>query len=274
MYRPLLTGFFAVVLFGNSSLAAGAGVTTRVHRVAAGESLAAIAASAHISLGELARLNDIEGETRRLPAGTVLALTSDASATQGPSDSLYSADRARSRAFATASEMPTMDADLRMWSAPAKNKASAFAMDASGESDAMNRLARGIASRTSRMAMSLTRDAMRYIGTPYVFGGTSPSGFDCSGYVQHVYGMLGIALPRTADAQFYAGRSTRGHMVAGDLVFFQTYLPGPSHVGIYLGTGRFIHSSSHGVRISRLHDRYWASRYLGAKRMSSRLASS
>ena len=238
--------------------------------MAAGESLASIASNAHISLEELARLNDIEGETQRLPAGTVLALTADSS---GTSDALSEERQARLQTFVTASEMPTVDADLQMWSAPSKSGTTAYAMDASGDSDAMHRLARGIGRRSSLMALSLTRDAMRYIGTPYVFGGTSPSGFDCSGYVQHVFGMLGIALPRTADAQFYAGRSTRGHMVAGDLVFFQTYLPGPSHVGIYLGTGRFIHSSSHGVRISRLRERYWASRYLGAKRVSSRLAS-
>jgi cell wall-associated NlpC family hydrolase len=133
-------------------------------------------------------------------------------------------------------------------------------------SGSIRRLAHLIVNRTSSIAASLTRNAMRYIGTPYVFGGTSPSGFDCSGYTQHIFAMLGIQLPRTADAQYYAGRRIQGEMSAGDLVFFQTYLPGPSHVGIYLGGGRFIHSSSHGVMISRLADSYWASRYLGAKR--------
>ena len=262
-----------MLLIGNSSLAASAGVNAERHRVAPGESLASIASGAHISLGELARLNDIEGATERLPAGTMLALTSDAAESHGGTFDLSAEDRGATPASGIASEMPTADADLQMWSASKSHGAPVFAADPLEKSDTIHRFARGIVSRTSLIAMSLTRDAMRYIGTPYVFGGTSPSGFDCSGYVQHVFGMLGIALPRTADAQFYAGHSTRGHMVAGDLVFFQTYLPGPSHVGIYLGTGRFIHSSSHGVHISRLRDHYWAARYLGAKRVTSRVAS-
>ena len=130
----------------------------------------------------------------------------------------------------------------------------------------LHRLANRILRRTSTIAVSLTKNAMQFIGTPYVFGGTSPSGFDCSGYTQHVFAAIGIHLPRTADAQYYAGATIRGDLVAGDLVFFQTYEPGPSHVGIYLGNGHFIHSSSHGVGVSALSERYWANRYLGAKR--------
>ena len=122
------------------------------------------------------------------------------------------------------------------------------------------------------MATSLTRSALRFIGTPYVFGGTSTSGFDCSGYVQHVFALRGLHIPRTADAQFYAGSKAVGGPRPGDLVFFQTYEPGPSHVGIYLGNGRFAHaSSSHGVMVSSLSDSYWAPRYLGAKRLIASL---
>ncbi len=74
---------------------------------------------------------------------------------------------------------------------------------------------------------TLTRNAMRFLGVPYVFGGTSSSGFDCSGYVQHVFAMLGHHIPRTADAQYDAGKRVAGaSMVAGDLVFFQTYADG------------------------------------------------
>lgn len=127
----------------------------------------------------------------------------------------------------------------------------------------------GVLARTSKIAAELTRSALKFLGVPYVFGGTSTSGFDCSGYVQHVFATLGIALPRTADAQFDAGHRVVGGMKPGDLVFFQTYEPGPSHVGIYLGGGKFVHASSHGVMVSRLSESYWAARFIGAKRFLS-----
>ncbi len=214
-------------------------------------------------MAELARVNGLEG-TGVLEPGSVLALKDDATATEsGPQFEISPEVRAQLKALEVASNMPSKNADLQMWSGGSGAVDSALDKHA----DAIHRFARGIISRTSSIAMSLTRSAMRFIGTPYVFGGTSPSGFDCSGYVQHVFAMLGIALPRTADAQFYAGHPTTGGIHAGDLVFFQTYEPGPSHVGIYIGAGKFIHSSSHGVMISRISESYWASRYLGAKRV-------
>jgi cell wall-associated NlpC family hydrolase len=130
------------------------------------------------------------------------------------------------------------------------------------------RFAGGILARTSKLATLLTHSAMRFLGTPYVFGGTTPAGFDCSAFVQHVFAMAGIALPRTADAQYDVGKPAVGGPRPGDLVFFQTYEPGVSHVGIYLGKGKFVHaSSSHGVMVSHLSESYWASRYVGAKRL-------
>jgi peptidoglycan DL-endopeptidase CwlO len=131
----------------------------------------------------------------------------------------------------------------------------------------IDRFAGGILARTSKIAQRLTSSALRFLGVPYIFGGTTASGFDCSGFVQHVFAMLGIGLPRTADAQYDIGRPAVGGPRPGDLVFFDTY-GGVSHVGIYLGKGKFVHaSSSHGVMISRLSESYWASRYMGAKRL-------
>jgi cell wall-associated NlpC family hydrolase len=136
------------------------------------------------------------------------------------------------------------------------------------ERGGFGRFAGGILARTSKIATELTRSALRFLGTPYVFGGTTPEGFDCSAYVQHVFAMVGISLPRTADAQYDFGKPAVGGPRPGDLVFFQTYTYGPSHVGIYLGNGEFVHaSSSHGVMVSKLSESYWASRYLGAKRL-------
>ncbi len=163
---------------------------------------------------------------------------------------------------------PTAGADFAMWNAAAADGATGPAAAPVKNISRLRRFASGIINRSSAIASSLTRSAMRFLGTPYVFGGARPGGFDCSGYVQHVFAMIGLHLPRTADAQYGAGRRIATAIAPGDLVFFHTYAPGVSHVGIYLGNSKFIHSSSsHGVSIASLHDSYWAPRYLGAKRV-------
>ncbi len=111
--------------------------------------------------------------------------------------------------------------------------------------------------------------AMQFIGTPYEYGGESPGGFDCSGFVQFIYSsFLGIDLPRTADSQFYSGEFVeQANLIPGDLVFFN----GLGHVGIYIGEGQFIHSSSPssgGVIISALDESYYERGYYGATRIS------
>ncbi|HEY9180786.1 MAG TPA: C40 family peptidase [Candidatus Baltobacteraceae bacterium] len=161
--------------------------------------------------------------------------------------------------------VPVDSPDVAQWTAQLIREQ--HAAPAHHAAHGLGKFASRILARTTTIARTLTRDALRFLGTPYVFGGTSTSGFDCSGYVQHVFAMLGVSIPRTADAQYYAGHHISGGMKPGDLVFFQTYEPGPSHVGIYLGNGKFVHASSHGVMVSSLSDSYWANRYLGAKRM-------
>ena len=115
----------------------------------------------------------------------------------------------------------------------------------------------------------VVQTSLDYIGVPYVFGGTSPSGFDCSGYVRYVFANAGISLPRTADAQYEVGYPvSTSELIAGDLVFFSTYDYGASHVGIYLGDGKFVDaSSSRGVAIDSLNSSYWSSCYIGARRV-------
>lgn len=114
---------------------------------------------------------------------------------------------------------------------------------------------------------SIISTAKSYIGVPYSFGGATPKAFDCSGYLQYVFGKNGISIPRLADDQYRLGLRTtsKSQLEPGDLVFFTTYEPGPSYCGIYLGNDQFIHASSHGVRIDSLSNAYWQPRYIGGK---------
>jgi len=122
---------------------------------------------------------------------------------------------------------------------------------------------------TSRLGSVIAERALAFQGVRYVFGGTSPySGFDCSGFVQYVFATVGIRIPRTADAQFAAGRPVpSANPQPGDLVFFQTYDYGPSHVGIYLGGGRFVQEIAPNVHVSDFNSPYFRSRYIGARRL-------
>jgi cell wall-associated NlpC family hydrolase len=111
------------------------------------------------------------------------------------------------------------------------------------------------------------------VGQPYVWGGRAPGGFDCSGFVQWVYGQVGLHLPRTIASQLALGRPVdRSALEAGDTVSFRnTYHPGLSHVGIYLGNDRFAHAAdeARGVTVSSLLDRYWEQRFHMAVRLRS-----
>ncbi len=103
------------------------------------------------------------------------------------------------------------------------------------------------------------------VGTPYVLGGESPGGVDCSGLVQYAYQQAGIRVPRTTTAQFRAGRPQR-KVLPGDLLFFRTDATGAvSHVGIYAGKGRMIHASSGSGQVRKvdLNQRYWQRRLVG-----------
>ncbi|MBO5590643.1 MAG: C40 family peptidase [Acidaminococcaceae bacterium] len=119
------------------------------------------------------------------------------------------------------------------------------------------------------MTRTILRTAYSMLGVPYMFGGMSPGGFDCSGFVCYVFRQAGISLPRMADTQYDAVTHVNtSSLRSGDLVFFQTYAPGASHVGIYVGDGKFIHaSSSKGITVSEVFTGYWGARYLGAGRV-------
>ena len=121
------------------------------------------------------------------------------------------------------------------------------------------------------LGSSIVSIAMRYRGASYVWGGTSPSGFDCSGFVYYVMTQGGKPISRGLWGQYNAGpHPAKGDLQPGDLVFFQnTYMPGLSHNGIYIGGGKFINAvdEASGVTISSIDSPYWSSRWFGATRV-------
>jgi cell wall-associated NlpC family hydrolase len=118
---------------------------------------------------------------------------------------------------------------------------------------------------------ALSGTALSLRGAPYKDGGMDPTGFDCSGFVRYVYEQHGVAMPRQVREQFRVGKNVdRDRLEPGDLVFFSTVAPGASHVGIVIGGDQFVHAPSERgvVRVESLTQQYWASRFIGAKRVS------
>lgn len=118
----------------------------------------------------------------------------------------------------------------------------------------------------SRAQSRIVATALKYVGAPYARGGTSPSGFDCSGFVMFVYARHGVALPHSAEAQYRLGSAVaRDQLQAGDIVFFDRL----GHSGIYIGDARFVHATKPGdvVKVSRIDESWYRRRWVGARRV-------
>jgi cell wall-associated NlpC family hydrolase len=116
----------------------------------------------------------------------------------------------------------------------------------------------------------VTTTALALRGAPYRNGGSDPKGFDCSGFVRYVFSQHGVTVPRTVSDQFRAGKPVdQQQLQPGDLVFFTTVAPGASHVGIAIGGDEFVHAPSGAgeVRVERMSAPYWATRFVGARRV-------
>jgi len=112
--------------------------------------------------------------------------------------------------------------------------------------------------------------AKSLLGSPYKYGGASPKGFDCSGLVFYTHGKLGIATPRSSLQQYKSAKQINmNKLSSGDLVFFKLNRKPVSHVGIYIGNGRFVHAPQRGksVAINQLNEQYWRPRIVGAGRL-------
>ena len=120
-------------------------------------------------------------------------------------------------------------------------------------------------------AAEILAKAAQYLGVAYVYGGTTPAGFDCSGFTQYVFAAGGIKLDRTAHSQISNGvKVSKSELLPGDLVIFKKYASSAqraSHVGLYIGNGKMIHAGNGGIAVTDLDSPYWVRHYQCARRV-------
>jgi len=276
MLRKFLARSFAPIAC-SLIVATPAIAANHTYTVSAGDTLSSIATREHVSQRQLVRRNHL-ADANYLSLGQVLIVSAPVPAAHSHASGRSSARHATRHAHTVALAGTSVHHKSKSRSRGTRPSPSAMvaqrqalwiAMHSGfGIPDLAGVPSFGSAQRMLALELRLTKTALRYLGVPYMWGGESFSGVDCSGFVQAVFRRNGIELPRTADAQFEVGRHVAGSgLQPGDLVFFQTYAEGASHVGIYLGDGQFVHaSSSNGVRVDSMSESYYASRYIGARR--------
>ena len=150
-----------------------------------------------------------------------------------------------------------------------RGKSTGIAPSASALSATSDTVAQG-SSGSSLTGQAIVAEAQKYLGAPYVYGGASPAGFDCSGLVYYVLKTLGYSPNRTPEAQYDQGTYvSKANLLPGDIVFFSGNGSTITHVGIYAGNGQFIHSpnSRSTVSYASLTSGYWSEHYYGARRV-------
>ncbi|WLR47753.1 LysM peptidoglycan-binding domain-containing protein [Halobacillus litoralis] len=261
-------------------------VSTTTYKVKSGDSLWAIATRYGLSVSKLKELNDLTSDV--IYSGQNLTVTGEANQTKPSApDQKETADEQKSESKQEANDTYTVKSGDSLWLIATK-----YGMSVS-HLKSLNDLSSNVIHSGQQLKISgevtsspthtstkndtdsssgLIAEAKKHIGTPYHWGGTSPAGFDCSGFLQYVFAQEGISIPRTVASIYADSRmdSVSGsNRQVGDLVFFETYKPGASHAGIYVGNNSFIHTgSTNGVEISSLSSNYWSQRYIGTKRLS------
>jgi peptidoglycan DL-endopeptidase LytF len=284
-------------------------VAAKEHKVAEGETLRDIASSEKVDLGSLIDFNQIDdpslirvGQLLLLPTAADQASSAAAAVSSRPTAAATPAAPATStsvatavavaaappepdtqtaavvtpqpRASATATSTPTVKPAATTASTPAAPKPSTTPTSASTSTKPAPKPAAPVAvvaPPPGAPTDGLAGQALKFLGTPYVWGGSNPSGFDCSGFVWYIGRQLNKQLSRGMLGQYNSGsHPSRDELKPGDLVFFQnTWAPGLSHNGVYIGNNQFVNAAdeSSGVTISSLNSAYWSGHWFGATRL-------
>ncbi len=187
-------------------------------------------------------------------------------------EAIHKADKLDSNKLSSGTELIIPSKEIQKYNTPEVNALPSINIPAENtkDTDKIKEIINASEPQRSKLKEFLIFIAQQTIGIPYRFGSNTFLATDCSGYVQNVFSMLGINLPRSAREQFHIGEAVdKKDLSIGDLVFFRTYASFPSHVGVYLGNDLFIHASTLGrkVTIDSLAMPYFVKRFIGAKRL-------
>lgn len=276
MKKQIITATTAVVL--GSTLFAGAASAQSV-KVKKGDTLWGLSKKYGTSINSIKSENKLKSDI--IYIGQTLSVNGKSSSTSSSSsssssstykvvsgDSLWKISKKYSMTINELKKLNGLKTDLIRVGQVLKVKGSSSSSNQSSSNVSASKPSTSSGSNVSSTSLNVSKlvsDAKALTGTPYKWGGTTTSGFDCSGFIWYLLNKQ-TNVGRTSTAGYWSSMKSVSSPSVGDFVFFTTYQAGPSHMGVYIGNNKFIHAGSDGVQTSDLNNSYWKPRYLGAKR--------